>query len=57
MVKHLKLQKSFVITVKQKELVGANENVLARIRNKWSKFNDLLLLLTSRGLPIGAKYE
>ena len=57
MVKHLKLQKSFVITVKQKELVGANENVLARIRNKRSKFNDLLLLLTSRGLPIGAKYE
>ena len=34
---------------------GAGDSVITRIKNGWSKFIDLLPLLTSRDLPLGAK--
>ena len=34
---------------------GANDSVVTRIRSGWSKFRDLVPLLASKGLALGAK--
>ena len=39
----------------QEEIGGAFDSVITRIKNGWCKFRDLVLLLASRGLPLGAK--
>ena len=35
--------------------VGAVDNALTRISNRWSKLRDLVHPLTSRGLPLESK--
>ena len=34
---------------------GANDSPVSRIKSEWSKFRDLLPLLASSALPLGAK--
>ena len=34
---------------------GAFDSAITRIKTGWHKFRDLMLLLASRGLPLGAK--
>ena len=36
--------------------LGAGDSVIIRIKNGWSKFGDIVPLLTSKGLLLGAKY-
>ena len=51
-----KLWKCFVILVTQKEPGGtAFDTVITRIRGGRCKFRDLVPLLSSRALPLGAK--
>ena len=37
------------------EAQGASAGVIARVRSGWSKFRELLPLLTSRALPLSTK--
>ena len=46
---------SFVILLTKSELEREFTVFTVRIRNGLNKFSDLLLLLKSRGLPLGAK--
>ena len=34
---------------------GAVDNISTRLSNGWSNFRDFLILITSRGLPVGVK--